>query len=537
MLPYVIEAAILEELRDMPLEQQEVWGKTIQATPIRSLVRLVPHCHRLYFYGASKGFDMTSLFRCNACQLAQYLQLRVARQERDTEFLNRKTPDNVVQMMVLSLDHPAEALLFVPTPLRLQMLRDPDMPFPATATAARQRYANIRASPYFHEIERLLDIQSDHGLRRYAKGKIPTNSFVEALITLDALGAQRFCEEYDVVLPAHADPEVYVASNIYSYRFVDKTRVVADPERLSLSDMRLYSDLALIEGFGSMPGYSSRDELEARLCQLASIPSFFFPLVLSPAVSNPETTYLTPTADPSLYLLAAIEQGHDPAVAYGTLEDFRVYDLDELEGAFVGAFRVPEAPHTVFSPGKVDELASALWTAGMGQTLLEQVRTAIRDMRSKEATTGHAAVVARLRGIRPKRKEDILSMLDLVFSAAMYMRRWRGPGTPYPIQAKDTLISLDPMQNVSEALSLAMPAFYALSEKSSVARELQVYSRVGPTFVCQSSLLSTLLERIANNDMCIRIASALLLCTVFFYSAALGSPRLDFDIASLDVIG
>lgn len=540
MLPDIIAYAVHEETRHLSVEEKATWVKEIAATPLRSLVRLVPRPHLLYIYGTAKGLDMSQHIRCNACQLAQFLQLSVARRTPspdNTLLLKSKTPDKAVQLMVLARDHPVPALTFLTSKQRLKMVRDPAEPLPPAAITNSARYEAIVSSPYFHEIERMLDANTDRVLRRYAKGKISPDPFVELLVNMTQETAEQFCEDFDVVLPCGAPAIAYVVANLHLYRAVDVTLVPKITD--AVGEMARCSDVALIKAFGAFPSFRSRAELVSELAALRNTPGFFFPLYPSPSVSNAETTYLTPTSDPALYFIDSADAGTDSLVAYGTLERFRVYEVEELTAAFyrsegVRGYRVPEAPHTVFPEAEITRLTVCLEMAGMGSALRDEIASIAAEKIAREISLGHEAMTRVLSCITGEERTAFLEVLDLLFSAAMYMRRWRGPGNPYPIEEKDTLVRIDPMPRVAEALTLCMPAFEKLAATCRPVAELRVYEYDHVSgFAASSRRLSSLLHLIANNEMCIRVASSRILRTVAFCSFALGAPRVDLPLESL----
>lgn len=129
-------------------------------------------------------------------------------------------------------------------------------------------------------------------------------------------------------------------------------------------------------------------------------------------------------------------------------------------------------------------------------------------------------------------QEAYKDLLLKVFYAGMYMRRWRGPGHPYPHMVEETKGSFDPNPNVTLALNAVheaaatLPKYYRLPVIDYYDYRLYVYEWLG-----------VLLDEIRAGDKCIRMASTLLIYTAAYYlEQAFGVKIPDFDIHRLERI-
>lgn len=125
------------------------------------------------------------------------------------------------------------------------------------------------------------------------------------------------------ILPKQENPVKYFLSNFVSYR-----EVVNRPQQIerdigkdvSLENLSRLGDLEIFKFLGIFVPYSSRENLLKNAIGIINNPGFLVPLFRKP--TNSKTTLLTPT-DSSIFM-----------IGYGTIDKYRMYELEELNHAF-----------------------------------------------------------------------------------------------------------------------------------------------------------------------------------------------------------
>jgi hypothetical protein len=295
-----------------------------------------------------------------------------------------------------------------------------------------------------------------------------------------------------------------------------------------------YTDHELLETLSMVPPYSNRTELIVTLAERISLPGFFIPLTRR--CYNDRTILLSETQDSAV-----------PLIGYGTVFRYRGYEVDEFLGAFYPEgspggpimYRYPDRPQCVWSHHDIRDLYRLLPYFPNTDKLAQHLYQSF--LRDPEA--GTTELLNTFLNMSDQQKSAIETWLDCLFETAMYMRRWPGPGHPYPIQAHQTHSEEVPDIQVSQGLiklnDLMEAADYITRKFLQDLREIRHYQTtliLGRYVVTKMPLLQ-ILERIQQGDECIRMASSDLLITANYYRELLfGSGFAYFDLTELQHI-
>ena len=129
--------------------------------------------------------------------------------------------------------------------------------------------------------------------------------------------------------------------------------------------------------------------------------------------------------------------------------------------------------------------------------------------------------LAKLNKLTPEIKAKLKHYLEVIFQAGMYMRRWKGPGHPYPLRSETTKSETIPDLEVSEKLQ----------EIISIQKELfpirEAYLLINKLPSCEYQAdgsiehgripFQHILTQVENGESCIRVASTIFIGTSYHY--------------------
>lgn len=295
-----------------------------------------------------------------------------------------------------------------------------------------------------------------------------------------------------------------------------------------------YTDRELLDVFEILPAYSTRSELVTKLAERVDVPGFFIPLAIR--CRNEKTTLFSSTREPSLIL-----------IGYGTVQNYWGYELDELLGAFYPegspggpiVYRRPDRPEKSWLVEEIRDLYRLLGSLPDS----DQLRHHLYQSFLRDQDHGSTELIDEFITYPEERKQNFAIWLQLLFETAMYMRRWLGPGHPYPIRSYETHSSEIPDVQVSRGLieldSLTRSFDLPTQNFIRSLREVRYYqtTQLLGRYVVTTLPLSRIIERIRNEEECIRMASSDLIISANYYRELLfGSSFPDFEVSDLQHI-
>lgn len=313
-----------------------------------------------------------------------------------------------------------------------------------------------------------------------------------------------------VVPPQVTNIAEYIESNIVSYREVVGDRPTTLPPLPSESNRLMQwlirlTDQEIISYTGAYVRYESRIELVVDNALLAMDPNFFVATRRDRAV-NTETIYCTPIEEVAL------------PIAYGTLQQYRIYEIEELTAAFRSRNRWarPEAPSLEFPEDSIVDLERLLECYPGQTTSLRQVISEIYRSRCVESERA-MELRAEFTVLTEGDKGLVQQLLTQMFQAGMYMRRWSGVG-PYPHKSRDTNGDIDPQILSGTALGVIAELLTTMSPVlCSWCRRLPLYSCYNGRIESESSVFGELFDEVGSADFCIRQASSIFIGTAHQY--------------------
>jgi len=120
----------------------------------------------------------------------------------------------------------------------------------------------------------------------------------------------------------------------------------------------------------------------------------------------------------------------------------------------------------------------------------------------------------------------------------MYMRRWAGPGSPYPMSAKTTGSDIIPEDKISAELMNGTAIMEKMSnEEKNIFNLIHVCQYSNGSLQRSNDSLHKWWNDVVNEKQCIRIASAYFIGTAYHYLMIIYHELIpSFDISSLERI-
>jgi hypothetical protein len=289
--------------------------------------------------------------------------------------------------------------------------------------------------------------------------------------------------------------------------------------------VRIYTDQELLTTVGVPMEYVNRGEIIANIFNLLSENGFFILTQINPdRASNTRTT-----------LMEEFNEIPSPYVVCGKLFQYIVYTLEELNAAFRMQgdeieFTRPDRPNQSFNTDEIGTLNEILPRITRLNPDLETIVTEVRDKivrglitrsdRDRNTTIVHRHLREASREVKDQVKEIFMN----IFYAGMYMRRWRGPGNPYPVTEAETLGRSDPqpqsiltLGHVSEGMEQLqlMSGGQDIRDLIETLRVVNVESGGEYTFTERN--LFQYIGIIASGQSCIRMASVPLITSAYYY--------------------
>jgi hypothetical protein len=371
-----------------------------------------------------------------------------------------------------------------------------------------------------------------------------------------------------MTIPEHLltrDKRQYILQFIHEYRSVI-TRpadikpinkiIRGQPGKLSdfISMLDKYTDQEIMTYFGYIGGFENRNTLINQIFRNINEEGFMvYKNIDHDAAVNVETTLLTPISD----ILG-------PYLVFGTPFAYRVLELEELLEAFyedknkqeeIMGFKFMKIggeftdTYSISQVSRLQTLLPAIrdmnpQLSTMVDSLLEKIRLGIvRTMRR------NAEIDALIRDVKSATIEIqsvIKEIFYKIFYAGMYMRRWKGPGTQYPLAQSATKSGGNPQSKTILALGEVFELFNKLRviEKTAVLQKrLRTvpeidYNTLSDVIIIRSNTyLFNLIDQVIKEDQCIRVASRRIVITANYYiSVMFGEVIPNFDPHSVDPI-
>ena len=421
--------------------------------------------------------------------------------------------------------------------------------------------------------ESLTETQQDMIARVYNRPQLTATSFakLKPLISMENYirsftedNMEYIAEHMGMIFPlkarTHELKREYFIASIGAYINIPRVSylgtIIGSRTRSTIKRM---TDRDILLTLGGQVFYTSRTQLESvasDMFQLGQIldyktQHFFIPYKRN-AKNKKTLTSLEDTNDTNIFL-----------VAFGSCTDYVCHEISEL-----ASYLLPQGDNAVYRYailGLNERYEPITITQAMElRHLLEDLYPLMRSSDQKEyhnlvdnLDRIHQAITATnlhdrnaLQTFRTFRKEVqnvIRTYLYKIFEVGMYMRRWRGPGNPYPLEDKETQRrNFDPDDNltipVGQTLELSTKLGYIDKSALKFIETLKMVCYKDGQFNQSSKQTMVGVFKLATNSndevkMCIRMASAELIGSSYYYINLFFNELIPgFDPARVDRI-
>ena len=345
-----------------------------------------------------------------------------------------------------------------------------------------------------------------------------------------------------MIIPPGADKRTYFRENLTHYKKIFTRRPgLPPPTPEQFTQLRTghvayldsFTDMELFTSLGVYISYSSRHELINQLIALRTGNSFFIPLSRQ-RCTNKQTLLYNDTNDPTLFL-----------IGYGNLMLYLGYEMDELLGSFHYrgegihrdfVFLRPENLRSFFHRDELENLRHLIRNYPQTAPLLQRITEGLIEMRRK--TDYDRNLIRQWENVPQASKEKIHQYLHRLFITGMYMRRWDGPGTQYPMQQRQTNRARLPDVDVSRELIECENLLSNMTGDLKItAKGFHIVEYYGTEVNQTNQTIGHLYDEVRADRYCIRQASSKFVGTGAYYLNLLFTERIpNFDPSQLDTI-
>lgn len=405
-------------------------------------------------------------------------------------------------------------------------------------TAAR--YQMLSEHTHHGLIAELYGVLTDDAWVRIAQN--PPHPMEPIILNLDAYDKRKLALQFGMTIPLAFETSVdeYVRTNIVAYAGVLTRQQVEimplevlrflDAERLEIYLSQL-TDTEIFTHVGIYVAYVSRQELVENTIMAIREPRFLYPAIRVPErISNRGhiTIGLTEVTDTTIFM-----------VGYGTAIKYEVYELADLIGSFYldkemasVEFRRPENDNLRFATRDVEGLRQLLDCFPSTPdivTLKDRIDHGL--ITAREHIEHDTIARAELQKFTVEGQAQVREFLRKIFYIGMYMRRWQGPGHPFPLKKDDTRdrrkTEDDEQLRTDLRVNDEMKPVAALLEQMQAAMrrfcmqlKLCEYNPDGG-INHGTTIFETEWTAVRKNEQCIRMASSKFIGTGYHYLRAL----------------
>ena len=374
------------------------------------------------------------------------------------------------------------------------------------------------------------------------------SDFEQIILAVDNTPITDLAQRIGMIVPISANSaREYFLANVSFYHFIFtrpqttpplSTATVTQQQPLKRY-LHLFTDEEIIRQLGVYIDYTSRDNLLDNFVEFIQTGSKFF-IPLTRNCRNQQTVLLTDTRDLNNFM-----------IAFGGNNNYVCYDPEELEASFDYqrdietdvqgdfAFMKPDDRRATFKDRQIEQLKRLISSyptllAGLHQRI--DVGLAARRLQGnvdqRDRTT--------FRTFDARYHPLIHQFFTQIFMAGMYMRRWTGPGCPYPLRKTTTEKKTDPDPNTMAALVLARQTLdqlpvnirQFLGNLRMMEYRTNNYMKEG-----EGSTIVHYLDVVGRGIYCIRMASSKFITTGYAYlNIFFGQTIPEFNITEMDTI-
>lgn len=314
----------------------------------------------------------------------------------------------------------------------------------------------------FYETNHLISAYKNIASFKYNNIYFPIiNSIVSNVNSLDII-----CNHFGIILPKGITNKMkYLQENLkHYYKIFIRTgkKIGLPPERnCEVNDLIWYTDVELFSFYDidECKEFTNRIDLLERISTLSTIPVKWHFNFNKPCNENSHIIMMEPR----------VHEAKNPLISYGSLIRYKTYNLDEIDNSFKEyqldgfRFKVPDGSDEV-ADYSLKDIVELLQLLKISDFQSDELNTFITKAEQGIMFLGN--IHNRLHTFTKWISTDLTKSIQygcILFVGALYMRKWAGPGNPYPyILSSKTTYKESEFRN-SKALEI-ISSYYAFVE-------------------------------------------------------------------------
>lgn len=397
----------------------------------------------------------------------------------------------------------------------------------------RERRMQLEALPqsYLGTLYRIYELRNINDILDTERH--PLELYLIAIAQVQVAQLQELVQGFGMIIPQHLitrEIRSYVLHWMPDYKNIltrepgtpDIAEVLTEQPESARELIRLlqpYTDYEIINFFGYISGFQTRNALIANIYDIIDDESFFLINNINPQRAvNTETIMLT-----------ELDDLFSPYLVFGSPLSYRVHELDEFiqawsDGIFKsitgdGNYRVAQVsklqsllPLMVKMNGEIASSVDRLLTLVKSGILSTLRRNQEIDRLIREVRTAPGEI-----------KKLLMNIFYQLFYMGMYMRRWEGPGHSYPTNSAMTLggnnpepIAILAIGQLSDMLSQLHSSNEEIYDYVMNLPEIEYNAAADNMSISRKSVFA-LVNKVARGDYCIRIASKKFIIAGHYY--------------------
>lgn len=446
------------------------WIESILTSTIDNCQLL--NINKLYIFGALNCVYLKNIERLSHIDLFSYIRVSIIlntpnhpKQNILATLINNLNRKLLEIFIVQYKIHPNYIKFISDDDMRMIILtKNPNIINNSIEVLAK-RYKLLTTHIYSNLLDQLYNIEGKDEKWIDVTRKAP-HPLETIILELDSFKIEQIIQTFGMVVPlAYANnPKRYIQNNIVNYAPI-LTRGNLNPiafdlfQNMSVQGIEVYldklTDKEIFANIGIYIPYDSRVELIRNTARTFTRPRFMYPTIRNEARCFNKTTVTLETniSDINTFM-----------ICYGTASKYYIYEICDFIGAFYRdsetgtlAFRHPENINYRFSINDIEELKRLLSCFSPTNEILNLINCIDDGLINAKEKIGHDSIaLGELKTFDKTTCDLIRQFLRQIFYTGMYMRRWQGPGYPYPLEAKTTEIKIDPDTKVTEQLGIGV---------------------------------------------------------------------------------
>ena len=547
------------------------WLKSIYKADINTMINL--NREQLILYAIINDIDISFFSNLNIYDVKEYIKVRHYKKVNDRQKLQNTVKhlnNNILQRFYFDFPEKYRSLISIED-IKTYIITNSDehIDYKSLNKKIAREY-KLHNTKYKDTIFAIYDIKviADYNISfedDYIKDilKLEQHPLEDIILNIDDMDLSKLVQKWNIIVPKQYalnedKSKEYIVNNILAYKNIltrGKLKSISLEElsKMNETNIREYlnklTDREIFDLIEAYIDFDSRDTLIGNIIETLLNPRFLLPLKRTRRRGiNPEG-FTANFAD-------VFEDTSNTILAYGTLLKYNFFTIEELHQTWKSTRDLPTDDKnnnkiTAISIENEIYLKKLLENIDVYPREIEHkieiisiIDLDIKSSLSKYGEIPYDNIAKRqLLNFTDNEKKDIIDILTYIFYTGWIMRKWDGPGHPFPYTA-DQAQGADPDNEVSRRFGHIYETLDKNDKIKNFIYELNEcnYDYNGKYFEGSSTIMY-LLHMVRDpvtkrRAACIRLSSKPLIITTFHYLAKLFDVIIpNFDIKAIEGFG